>query len=98
MKTVTETVVRKKSVLLVVMLLSVLLAAWGSVALAAENGDAKSTVQLTIYDPFRCVRTPVASDVSIGVTVESTAVSVAARPVIRVPVRAPLRSAFHPVY
>jgi len=100
MKAVTERAGWKRRVVLALVLLSMVLATLGSVAVAAPAEATKSSsVQLTVYDPFRCVRTPVASDVSITTTVvESAVVPVVARPVIRVPVRPPLRSAFHPVY
>jgi len=97
MKTVKKRAVRRRNLVLGALLLSVLLAALASVTVA-QNGIATSSEELTVYDPFRFVRTPVASDVSFSGATESTVVSVVARPAIRVPVRAPMRSAFHPIY
>jgi len=98
MKTVKKKAVRRRNLVLGALLLSVLLAALASVTVAQNGIAAASSEELTVYDPFRFVRTPVASDVSLSGTAVSTVVSVVARPAIRVPVRAPMRSAFHPIY
>jgi len=98
MKTVKKKAVRRRNLVLGALLLSVLLAALASVTVAQNGIATTSSEELTVYDPFRFVRTSVASDVSLSGTTVTTVVSLVARPAIRVPVRAPMRSAFHPIY
>ena len=98
MRTVKTKTVQKRNVVLAAVLLSVLLAALGSVAFAAPaSSTTKSTERgLVFFDPFRIRTILVAAELD-DIGVQSAVVS-QLRPPIRLPLRPPLRSAFRPIY
>ena len=98
MKMVKTKTIQMRNVVLVAVLLSILLAALGSVAFAAPVSSTTKSSQrgLVFFDPFRIRTILVAAELD-DIGVQSIVVS-ELRPPIRLPLRPPLRSAFRPIY
>lgn len=83
--------------LLAVVVVGALAAAFGSVVLAAPSSTTLSPRELMIFDPFALRTIVVASDPSGG-DLQATSVVLVSRPTIRTGYTLPMRSAFRPVW